>query len=229
MKRKLVIIAVLVAIVLALLVRVNIVKDEKSIGLALWNNDEAYFFVGTATLGYRARVIDYPLEFLRGYFHAPTPASDNASALAIIRVTPAGIERFEPGPHVFLSNVTPLSNRIYADCGAGPCIWTGTEFQSISQEEVKEIGGKSRLTRDDFSNVDGWSRRRFRSWPVEDHRQPYAFSLVLNDGTKLTVSGGSPVSIELQRPGRPVENVWYRKQDTRRVSLEEYERTFRRP
>ena len=229
MKRRLVIIAVLVASVLALFVKRNLIRDEKNSGLALWNSNEAYFFVGTSALGYRLRVLDYAIEPLRQYFDAPTPSTDNVSALAIIRVTPSAIERFEPGAHVFLSKVTPLSNGIYADCGARPCKWIGTEFQLISEAENKEIGGESRLTNDDFSNVEGWSRRRFWVWPVGDRRQPYAFSLILSDGTKLTVSGGNPVSIDVQRPGRPAENIWYHKQESRTVSFEDYERRFRRP
>lgn len=228
MKRKLVIAAVLVAITLVLSIEVNFVKDESSSGLVLWKGDVAYFFLGTAALGYRFRVFDYALEPLRQYVRAPTPASDNTSALSIIRVTSAGLERYEPKSSLSLSRVTPLSNAIYADCGVGPCKWTGTEFHLVSEAEGKEIGGESQLTSDDFSNVNGWSRRRFWCWPVGYRLQPYAFSLTLKDGTKLTVSGGNPVAINLQRPGRPVENVWYHKQETRTVSLEKYELTFRR-
>ena len=229
MKRKLVIAAVLVAIALVLSIEVNFVKDESSSGLVLWNSNEAYFFVGTAALGYRFRIVDYALEPLRQYFHAPTPASDNTTALIIIRVTPAGLEHYEPRSSLSLSKVTPLSNAIYAHCGVGPCKWTGTEFQLISESEGKEIGGESQLMSDDFSNVNGWSRRRFWVWPVGHSFQPYAFSLSMKGGTKLTVSGGNPVAIDLQRPGRPVERVWYHKQENRMVSVERYERTFRRP
>jgi hypothetical protein len=228
MNRKLVIAAVLVAILLVLSIEINFVKDERCSGLVLWNSDEAYFFVGTAALGYRLRVLDYALEPVRQYFYAPTPATDNTSTLTVIRVTPAGLEHYEPRSSLSLSKVTPLSNGIYADCGAGPCKWTGTDFQLISEAERKEIGDKGQLTSDDFSNVDGWSRRRFWGSPVGQRLQPYAFSLSMKNGAKLTVSGGNPVAIDLQRPGRSAENVWYHKQETRMVSLEKYERTFRR-
>lgn len=229
MKRKLVIAAVLAAIALVLSITVNFVKDESSSGLVLWNSDEAYFFLGTAALGYRFHVLDLGLELVRQYFYAPTPATDSSSTLTIIRITPAGLERYEPKSSLSLSRVTPLSNAIYADCGVGPCKWSGTEFQLISEAEDKEIGGKSQLTSDDFSNVNGWSRRRFWGSPAGDRIPPYAFSFSTKNGTKLTVSGGNPVAIDLQRPSRPVENVWYHKQETRMVSLEKYERTFRRP
>src|SRR5215470_16658403 len=106
MRRKLVIAAVLVAIALVLSIRVNFVKDEGSSGLVLWNGDEAYFLVGTAALGYRFTILDLALEPVRQYFYAPIPATDDTSALTVIRVMPARLEHYEPKSSLSLSKVT---------------------------------------------------------------------------------------------------------------------------
>lgn len=229
MKKRVVIIIVLVTIAVMLLVRLHVIKYERSDGELLWNDDEAYLFMREATSGYRPTVLELVIEPLREYFYAPALPSENTSSFTVTRITPSGVEDSETIPPLHLARVTPLRGGIYAECLQSVCKWSGKEFQVISKEDADKIGGESRLTREDFSNVNGWSRHEIRSSLPGQNMPPYTFSAGLNHGTKLVVSGYNPVSIDLVRSGRPSDRIWYHKQETRIVSMSEYQRRFQQP
>ena len=230
MKRKLLIATLLATIVIVLFVRVNLVRYEESSGLLLWNDSEAYLLVSFSATGFRLSLLDYyALEPLKEYFYAPNPGTDQTGAFTIMRITPTGVESYEPKHHLALQNITPLADGIYAECGGRVCKLTGMDFREVSKEEEQKIGGENRLTRDDFSNVNGWSRRRFWGSPAREPGQPWAFSASLKDGTKLTVSGGNPLVIDLKREGQPPRRIWYQKQGIQKIRSAAYERIFRQP
>ena len=228
MKRSLVIAVVLIASALMFFPKLDFVRYEPSHGVLLWRDGEAYLLIGDATAGFRLSVLEYILALVKEYFHAVQLPNDKTSSFAMMKITPSGVERYED-KMTKLSRVTPVSEEIYAGCLQGICKWTGTQFETISKDEEKGIGGETRLTDEDFSNIDGWSRRRVWSSLKEQQIQPYNFSADLKDGTTLVVSGYNPVFIDLLRSGHSSERIWYNKAGTRMVSPSEYQRTFRHP
>lgn len=192
LNRSLVAAVALIAATLLFLPKLNFIRYEPTNGVLLWREDEAYLLIGNGTTGFRLSVFDYMIEPLKEYFYATALPSDSTSSFTIMKITRLGVERYENTSQTSLSRVTPVSGEIYARCLQGICKWTGTQFEAISTNEVQRVGGESRLTNEDFSNVDGWSRRRIRSSLRTQEIRPYTFSADLNDGAKVVVSGYTP-------------------------------------
>lgn len=121
-------------------------------------------------------------------------------------------------------DIAPLDDQIYAKCAGGLCVLSGMNFQLLPEQDGRKI--ESGLSREDFENPNGWSRKTI--WPahVGQKTTPYEFSISLSDGDKLLVRGGNPVTVDLLRPGRASERLWYHEQRTRRVSAAEYRQVF---
>jgi hypothetical protein len=223
-------VAVAVALVLIALMafwKLHFIKDEGGQGEILWKDNEAYLFMSDAPIGYRLSIFGYVWEPVKEYFHAPALSSDDKLTITILLITPAGVERHDQQATLGFWDITPVHDEIYSHCPGGMCKWTGTEFRLISDQEEQKIDKESPLSKEDFSNIDGWSRRGVRSSWAGDHPQQYTFSVGIGDWAKLLVSGRNPVSIDLLKPGHASERVWYHEQRTRIVSAAEYNRMFR--
>ena len=159
-------------------------------GAVLWNANEAYLFVGTASLGYSTTLLRLPWIVFKTYviggFAAVELPDDEGASLVVIRVTPSRIERHvvplnrsangDPGPSP--SMYTPLEDRIYAFCPTvighflqngkliandmndGLCWWASDHFEKATEDQRRRLGGISRLTEPDFDNRDGGWSKR---------------------------------------------------------------------
>jgi hypothetical protein len=214
-------------IALMALWKLHFIKDEGGQGEILWKSNEAYLFMSDAPIGYRLSVFGYLWEPLKEYFHASARPSDDKLTITVLRITPAGVQRRDQQSTLGFWDISPVRGEIYSHCPGGMCKWTGTEFRLISDQEEQRIDRENPLSKEDFSNIDSWSRRGVRSSWAGEHPQFYKFSIGLGDWAELVVSGHNPVSIDLLKPGHPSERVWYHEQRTRMVSAAEYNRTFR--
>jgi len=225
MKVRAAITVALAAFALLAFAKLHVLRDEGGGGYILWKGDEAYLFMDDRPLGYRVSMLGYLLEPLREYFNAPVPSDDDKWHLAIIRITPAGVERHDQEPEIGIAGFTPIFGDIYAHCPGGICKWTGSRFQLISEQEEQRIGGEGAL-KGEFTAVNGWSKRGVRGSSIGDYASHYEFSINLDEQIKLLVRGGNPVSVDVLRPDRAPERVWYHEQRTRRVSAAEYRQVF---
>lgn len=226
MKAKVTIAAAIAAIALLVFLKVHVIKDEGGRGYVLWRADEAYLFMDDRPIGYRISVLGYLLEPIMEYFYAPAIPHDEKLDLAIIKITPAGVERHDQTSTVGIGAFTPIDGEIYARCPGGICKWTGTQFQLISDQEEQKIGAEGALKMD-FADINGWSKREVKAaWAGDTPSKPYEFSIDLSQGIKLLVRGDNPVSVDLLRPDRAPEKVWHHEQYTRRVSGAEYDQIF---
>ncbi|HXZ39619.1 MAG TPA: hypothetical protein VEG68_02685 [Terriglobales bacterium] len=237
MRRKTMFIAVIViaaaATVTAASLRIYFLDDSGG-GDVLWNTDSAYLFIDNIQRGYRFSYLWYPVEVLGEYFYAvPLPDAQRVH-LRVFEVTSGGIQRrtIDEGtdPANSPSFYTPFGGQIYAWCPGVVCRWTGNTFESVGSSEEQNIGGMSGLSSTDFTNVKGWSKRGFGTAPVD-----YKFTIQVADKFEISVDNRSMIksrfggaSIELLRPGRPPERIFYLEGNPRRVSRAEYERIFGR-
>lgn len=114
-------------------------------GTALWNANEAYFFVEVSREGVHDRYIRYPWVLFREYVHAPEGNDDDLTYLVAIHVTSSGVEHhvlmFEDGGSIYPRKLTPLEGHIYAsNCeGLPSCLyrWAGDHFEPATQEESR--------------------------------------------------------------------------------------------
>jgi hypothetical protein len=226
LKKKATFAVALIVVALAALVKFDFIKDEGGGGYFLWKNDQAFLFMFDRPIGYRLSVIRYLAEPILALFHAVAFSADDTSILTIVRITPAGTERSEQEPTVGFYDITPVDNQIYTRCPGGICELSGMRFQILSEKNEEKVEGN--LSRKDFEDINGWSRRSLIGTHVGEESAPYEFSISLSNGDKLLVRGGNPVSVDLLRQNRPSERVWYHEQHTRRVSRAEYDRIFHR-
>ena len=230
--KKLLLIIVVVVILGALVafprMRFHFIRSDGGGGYLLWNKDEAYSFLYDAPVGYRLSGADWLAEPINEYFSAPAIPDDDAHLLTIIHVTPSGVERHIQKSTIGIDSLTPLGEAIYASCPGGICKWTGTQFELIGSEAEQEMGGRSHLRNDwnEFTDANGWSKRRIRSTVPGQPSIHDQFSIEVNKQLKLLVIEGNPVSVDLQRPNQSSQSIWYHKQCTSIVSKAKYERVF---
>ncbi len=248
MSKKKIGIAILVAAFLAAATFKIYAIREGAGGLAIWNQTEAYIFIGVGRIGDRSSYFWFPWilfkEHVLGGFAGAVERNDGRAFLVVIHITSTGVERHvvaledpvngEPGTDP--SKYTPINGRIYATCPKGLyglCWWAGDHFEKASEEERRRFDGISRLTTGDFENdADGWSRRGFGG-----ANPPYGtlevgvgdqFKLLMNvvkvEGTDL-----GTMSIDLQRPGRAAERIGAFEAREGSVSRAEYLHAFRDP
>jgi hypothetical protein len=220
------VVIVLIVVALGFSAKLDFIKDDGGGGYFLWKDDQAFLFMFDRPIGYRMSVVRYLVEPILEYFHGVALSADDTSILTIVRITPAGVERREQEPTLGFYDVTPIDNQIYTRCPGGVCVLSEMSFQLMSDQDEQKVEGS--LSRKDFENVDGWSRRSVTGAHVGQKTTPYEFSISLSDGDKLLVRGSNPVSVDLLRPNHAPERVWYHEQRTRRVSAAEYETTFQR-
>jgi len=216
----------LAAIVLMIVVKLHVIRDEGGGGYVLWKDDEAYLFMYDRPIGYRLNMLSYLLEPVKEYFRAPALATDGKLTISIIRISSAKAERHDQESTVGFDYITPIDGEIYAHCPGGICKLAAGQFQLISDQEEQKMGGDGRLSKGEFTEVNGWSKRGVKGAWVGDEAGRYEFSIDLSDRTRLVVRGGNPVSIDLLRPDHAQERVWYHEQRTRRVSSSEYHQVF---
>jgi len=215
--------------------------NEGTGGFAIWNGNEAYFFVHVDRRGDWSRYLWFPWilfkEYIIGGFAGAVIPDDGRAFLVVIHVTAGGIERHSVKVADFITDnsspifekYTPLEGHIYV-LGPGLLLWrwTGDHFEKATQEEQKRLDGIHRLTDQDFYNdANGWSRRVFYADPAEANFTMNVGEirlLVNHQRTKDTKNG--TLTIDLQRPGKASERIAVFENRQGNVSKAEYQHAF---
>jgi hypothetical protein len=225
-----------VAVVIAGSFSTYFIRDDSG-GEALWNSDEAYFFVHVATRGLHVTWLGYPwflIKNLIGGFAAAVPPDDERSSVIVVHVTASAAERHllslkDPDPGGAPTMYTPREGRIYANCPAlhGLCVWAGDHFEQSALEGRVGIDGISLLTMKDFESNNGWSKRGFGVTGTD-------FAVAVGDKFKLSVTGldadntgHGAISIDRLTPGRAPTKIANIELRNAGVSRNEYWRVFR--
>ena len=206
--------------------------DDARDGVLLWNSREAYLFVGWGRSGYHFTCSEYLLSHIPAYFGISRTVDDNRLSMLVVRITPTGIERYVADPYQmyrgFLAYV-PRGNTIYAyDGGATLWKWAGTDFVNLSSQEQQRVAIDPNLfsSREDYTDVDGWSLRRSLTrlppeFKIELQGQPVTFL------TKQKNSG-EELLLELRLPGGISQELLHVKHSFHLVSKAEYDHMFKK-
>lgn len=208
--------------------RFYLIRAGGGAGELLWRSGEAYLFMIDRSFGYRLTFSELLTEPMNEYFYAPTIPENDSYALTTIRVTSSGVERHVQKAAVGISSFTPIGDVIYGVCPGGICKWNGNQFELITSEEQQTMGGSARLINDwnEFTDVNAWSKRSIRAVGPGETRIHDQFSTHISKDSTLLVTEGNPTSVELQRPDRPRETLWYYKQGLSVVSEAKYQGIF---
>lgn len=180
----------------------------------IWKGNEAYMVIGVASFGWRRSPFRVLFDRLIAQYGAATPKVRRSSVLFRITATTVDqhvTEDVKPTPILALADgqITDRWSR-----------WTGARFEPLSADQNTRLKA---FPTDDFSNVDGWSGRRFltNSPDPSGRRIPFTLGeapmavIIFGQGYKWAV-------IDLQRGDLPPERLWSLDGRSRFVGMSEY-------
>jgi hypothetical protein len=217
--RKLTVGTIIVGLVLVLAAALNahIVRVDAG-GNALWNTNEAYFFIATDAKGSHMKWITFPFEVLREALGDIESPRDRRRQLFVVRITSTGnVDRHvldllgDAGPAMY----TPIEGRIWAIYPAlgGLCWWRDDHFEPASNQESEKVGGFGSLSTNSYRDKDGWSRTGIGSQEIE---------LSIASGIELTVPGDGSAILMTRQDGKQ-ETVLNIELDHGLVSAKKYQ------
>ena len=193
--------------------RVYFIRKDTGVEL-LWNRDEAYLFISVVPRGFHVRYVGSPFVWFSQFLYAVPSTDDERISVTVIRVTQSSVESHvvavvDNGPGSIPDSNTPIEGHIYANYPGlgGRSRWFDDRFVAANEAERQRLGDIDHLTTYDIDNVNGWSVKNEATSEREYPR----------------------MSINLLRPGRAPERLWYLDGSPHRVSRSVYERTFKGP
>ena len=227
------IVVVLIIAAIAGVAKVHLLYDGIG-GTALWNPNEADFFIEVRHRGQVINSLRFPLFVIKNHLGGVEDLDAERGSLVFIRISATGVKRHVL-PLDYTGMYTPLYGQIYAnnpDLG-GLCRWSGERFVPATPEEKRRLDGINRLTNQDIpESRNGWYKRSFQAAPGDDDNtftiaEEPSFRI---SGTDMAAQNGDRlVSIILQRPGRPYEKIWDIRLVSGRVTSKQYQETFGKP
>lgn len=190
-------------------------------GDLLWNQSRAYLFVRGEHRGYRISYLGYIATLIKEYFGIVDEPDERRPYTLVVMIDSTGVHRFEE--RQTFERFTPVNQDIYARHDIMLWRWTGTNFVQAAEQEQRQVDtGHFR----DFTDLNGWSRRRLITTPVKRD-----FDLQLDGAparikTRTVNLYDGEVTIDLSRPNRASETIFHNSGRPRRVSKHEYERLF---
>jgi hypothetical protein len=208
-----------------------LIREDSGGGELLWKNDEAYLFLYDAPDGFRLTGPELLAEPIREYLRAPALPANRKFSMIILHITHSGLNRYTQNSQIPISSFTPVGDTIYADCPGGVCKWTGNQFELITEDQDRQMGGMDGRrhlidNRNAISDTAGWSKRQIRITGAEEKAIHDQFSVAIGPQVGIFVTEGNPASVELRRSGQSSERIWSYKLGTSIVSKAHYERIF---
>jgi len=243
LKKSLILLVVLVGLALIILatLKVNYVNVQPD-GQLLWNDDDAYIFIGLADRGYRLSYLRYAAESIREEFPfgATSPTDENFSLL-VLHVTPSSIDRYSIA-NFRLGEIEPSAGALYVSnlMTSKTVRWAATHFEDQTPDEQKQLQDLSRQgglpSGPQYDNIQGWSKRTIagnviRNSPTDYTEKNANFTITLK-GQPLTFevnSGfiGHRAYVSVVAPGgQSRTEAWSLDENSRRVGAAEYKQMF---
>jgi hypothetical protein len=179
---------------------------ERGVGEAqlLWTADQGYLLVGTRDMGWRFSYLRFLGEVALAVVGTGTGPQDSKPVLMIFNITSTRVERYVLQDTEWSTAFSVFESRLRI---GRRWQFTGRQFERTTPEEERRLAQV--MPRDqcgDYSDVGGWSRRRFA---------PGAGALTLpfhlsGQPARLIVLGKSPLSvvtIDLQVNDRAPERL----------------------
>jgi hypothetical protein len=236
--------ALVLAAVLLLILgfsEVHYVRKE-AWGWLFWNSQKAYVFIGVNDRGYRLSCLGLVVEAVREIFPFGAAApTDKHFSLLVLEISSSSVQRYSMD-NFWLTSITPFDGSLYtANSLPGGTVvkWAGDRFELATPEEKATLqlaGQHDRVPPGpSYDNVEGWSKRTVAGEIVsqsttESTEKDSKVTLELG-GQQLTfVMNSGFISreayVDLIRPGRPAERIWYLDEDSHRVTKADYDKIF---
>jgi hypothetical protein len=190
-------------------------------GDLLWNAKEAYLFVHGERRGYHVSCLGYVAAGIKTLFGVIDSPDDRNPFTLVIRITPAGTERYEvKGEYDYFAPFDNILYGVHNDQNLWK--WAGTHFEKASIDEQRRLNGIQGLSKKEFTDVNGWSGRYSVTSKIKE-QFPFLLSgaPMTVEVTTLNLADGE-VSVDLLRPDHPPETIFRRNGRPRRVSKSEY-------
>jgi hypothetical protein len=188
----------------------------------LWNDREAFIFVGMSELGMRETSAQLATEAVYNLLGAVRGTDDTRRSVLAIHYTSSGLEKHLL-PDVQISEYIGFGNHVYNLRGER---WSGARFEKATGEESERLHAEMR-GRDLTHPADGWSYRMgvLHGPELEAHFPMY----IGGESIELVVQRyGRNRSIQLRRPNQPPQELWHLDEQRKWVDKQEYERHFPR-
>jgi len=198
-------------------------------GQILWNADEAYLFIQVGRNGWRGSYLRYVVRLANNFlFQAGSPPTETRRAIQVFTLTSDGVEAY-PIPETGIGGLTNFAGNIYAREGGMLIRWTGRSFVRSTDEEDQRFRAATTKAGANFDNVNGWSGR---SNVLNRAFGDTEFKLVVGGRQLSLIAHISSYpeqwkAIDIKRPGREPQRVWYQDQSGKYVSRKEYEAFFK--
>jgi hypothetical protein len=170
----------------------------------LWNDEEAYLFVGARSTGWRFSYLRLLGELALALLQTSTPPHESRPHIEMFKINSLGVERYLLEKRdVVWPSFTVFQGRIHYGMLRQ---WTGSQFEPVTPDQQRRyLEAHISEPNGDYSNVNGWSNRYFSVPPPPDGRK-YTVALS-GHPIVLTVTGKEVVSIDLQRDDRAPERL----------------------
>jgi hypothetical protein len=157
------VIVIVAATILAGSIHVYYLRSD-AVGELFWNQREAYLFVQISDTGYRMTYLGLLGETAREVFPFAVPKPENNHfSVVVLRITPNSVDRYATD-NLQISQIEPFEQTLYSAnllSGTGLMKWSGTRFETATQEEATRYYGnaKSLPSGPSYDDVQGWSKR----------------------------------------------------------------------
>jgi len=210
-------VAALAAVAVLRTMRLYYVVDANNDGQFLWNDREAYLFIGRTQLGWRMNGFDFLYGLTANYAGTVLPVSNKHPSVTVMRYSSAGLE-MQTFDNRALGQYIAVENTIY-DGMVGR--WKGSGFQPTSHAEYERLGEAMRTG----LTMVGWQESPHILHRAEPETR-FEMTIAGRRIAWVVKRRDELREIILEGADAPVEPVWHVDSRSQRLSRDAYERRF---
>jgi len=224
MKQFVIVVVVMVAAIVCGTFQLHTIRDVSNDAELVWNDREAWLFIGSSRLGWSHTLPEVLLDWLSAMAGAGTPAEHRYAWTTAIGYTDAGITSYSLDNVLVVPPLIVLDGRLY---GGIKWRWSGSTFERTSEAESDRLSRLQREPGFDLHRPGGEStyvgavlRRaeRVSRFPMN----------ISGKAVEFVVRRGSwSESINLELRGAPPRQVWSLNSRPKLLTRSKYDDTFR--
>jgi hypothetical protein len=202
---------------------IYVVRDREEYTQLLWNEHDAYLFIGIGHSGWSGSPIRFAWELLRNMAGLSSPSDRRKHDMMIIHIAENNVNTqviSDAQPSVYYV----FENRIYGVFRGELSVLTGQAFKPVPDGERQQLEARSHAF-GVYDNVAGWSNRlNLLGRPAGTH------SVHITDDVALVAlierAGAVRKRLALQGPNIAARALFEITEESRSVSRDEYESIF---
>jgi hypothetical protein len=199
----------------------SIVNDAEIV----WDRQEAYVFINASRLGWRSNYMAWLRRQVVWHANGIVLPDTRRDSVVVIHITGEGVTNVEL-PDIVVSTVGVIDGALYATDAHAIRRWVGNRFEAVGDKDNAIRNAIIRCASEDCRTADegGWSRRcclfakdgDYSDVRLEFSGEAYTLKLLRHVGPDY-------IQVEIVKPKRSPQLIWYRDEDARRgVTEAEY-------